>query len=282
MNPYFRAVGFSSNNLKPFMQDVAHTPDASFCLGRGTQDIQVECFKAYGDGFGLLARGTMDQEENIHMTFCQPYCTSGFDLPCAYVEVEALGEDHLVVTQDMESGNEFVFLLQNTLDYCDKAKKLHKVNQVNVSGLSLNGTVLLPVYRDAYSEEMRREENDFYREMMSRARTGDVNAQELLDIQESETAEMMYLRLKEEDFLSVVEGFFVPLDDDETSYTLLGDILETHKCENRLTKEVIHRLVLDVTGTRLTLFINARDITGVPQTGMRFMGRCKLYGQLVF
>lgn len=285
MNLYFRSIGFSNidshRELQQFIRAVSEAPDEQYILGKNNSDTYIECYKTYGERFGLMIRGNMDDKEDVTIDDCYPYSVASFDLSCSNVEIELVEGDYIVAACDDETGNELVFHLQNVLDYLEEDLTF-TAGKVNIVGMSLNGTVVLPVAKDEESLRIRREEDEFYREMSQKARAGDTDAQSMLDEQEAEMTETMRERLKEEDFLSVVEGFFMPMDDFETGYSILADIETVEALHNRHTNETIYKLLLNVTGTRLEVCINEDDLTGVPGPGMRFMGSCWLQGRLVY
>jgi hypothetical protein len=288
LNEYLRAIGLGEVNtdtrLSGLIKFVSANPDEQYILGKNNSDTYVEYYKQFGERFGLVLRGDIGEKEEVTIDRCSPYAIAERDMYCSHIEIENDdgGNVYVIIAEDEQTGNELVFHLQNVLDYLDVDKTPPKSNKVNIAGLSLNGTIVLPVIKDEYSEKLRYEEDLFYRELMHKVRQGDNEAKELLKIQESETTEMMRERLKTEDFLSVVEGFFIPNENNDTCYSLLGEIEFLEKLVNRKTNEGVYRLTVNVTGTPIEIYINESDIIGMPSIGMRFLGNCWLQGRLVY
>jgi hypothetical protein len=287
LNEYLRAIGLGEANtdasLNSLIRFVSANPDEQYILGRNNSDTYIEYYKRFGERFGLALRGDIGEQEEVTIDRCAPYAVAERDMFCSYIEIENSEDNvYVIIAEDEQTGNELVFHLQNALDYLDADKTPPKSNKVNIAGLSLNGTIVLPVIKDEYSEKLRYEEDLFYRELMHKVRQGDSEAKELLKIQESETTEVMRERLKTEDFLSVVEGFFIPNENDDTCYSLLGEIELFEKLVNRKTNEGVFRIIVNVTGTPIEIYINEVDLIGAPSVGMRFLGNCWLQGRLVY
>ncbi len=286
MDSYFRSIGFSHiknrRQVKELIKIVTENPDEQYVLGKNNSDVYFEYYKNYGENFGLVVRGSIDENENIKVANCYPYSYSNVELSCCNIETEFYNGEYIVIGEDENTGNELVFQMQNVLNFLDEDEDLKKVSKVNIAGLSSNGTIILPVMKDEESENMRQEEDANYRELMRKARSGDNSAKEMLDLQEAETTEIMRERLLEEDFLSVVEGFFMPISENETCYSILGDIEKINVINNIVTNETIYQLLINVTGTNIQVCINQQDLMGTPIIGMRFMGSCWLQGRIVF
>ena len=82
----------------------------------------------------------------------------------------------------------------------------------------------------------------------------------------------------DEDFLTVVEGFLMPSEEEEHFSFILGDVLEVHLAQNTYTDENLVVLTLNVAGTIMQLCINQADLEGMAVPGMRFLGACWMQG----
>ena len=286
MNLFLRAVGLGKIKnriqLNRLIRQIVTNPDEQYTLNKNTNALHVEYYKKFGMDFGLVARGTMTDANKVVIEHCRPYCFSPGYLECAYMETEYRKGEYFVLGEDEQTGNEWVFQLQNVLRFLNEDKVLPKPASVNIAGLCASGTVVLPVEKDEYGLRLRAEEDREYRDLVRKARNGDETAHALLTIREEETTSMMRERLLQEDFLTVVEGFMLPNEKSGAAYSILGDIISVLPRKNIVTEETVYQLCLDVTGTKLAVYINAEDLVGMPLNGMRFMGSCCLQGKIGF
>lgn len=295
MNAYLRVVGFSNidkGKVRKLIRSIEKNPDKRYIAGLGYNDVYVEYveyYKDYGDGIGIMGKGTLDQEENIYINTCEPYVYSDWDTEARYYFLEYLDDTSAVIIfEDEESGNELAFELQNTIEYKQNEQALTeygtdegKRKKINVAGLSLYGTIVLPVSKESVEDETQQDESIYYKNLVVKSRNGDEEAIELLTLYEQQTSEIIRERLDEEDFLSVVEGYILPSEEDELTYNILADIEKVDTIINPITGEEIYKLDLNIIGIRMQIFINKYDTTGFPIKGMRFMGGCKLQGKVI-
>lgn len=291
MDIYLRAVGFSNidkKDMETLIKTIGDHPDKRYILGLEYDKVYIEYYKTFGNGIGLIGKGTLDQNEMVSVDTCEPYVSSDWDTNIKRYSIEYIDETPIIVFEDASSENELAFQLQNTIDILKDEKKfasygidITKQKKVNVAGLSLYGTIVLPVVKDSFEEELQREESIYYKNLVVKSRNGDQKAAELLTLYEQQNTEIISERLQQEDFLSVVEGYFVPSDEDELSYSVLGNIEEVNVTINPFTEEEVYKLDMNITGIKMQIYINKFDVTGLPMKGMRFMGMCKLQGNVI-
>ncbi|MCL2616610.1 MAG: DUF3881 family protein [Defluviitaleaceae bacterium] len=258
---------------------VRNTPDKYHAHSRDDNTIFVEFDKAFSPGLGLKLRYTLNDSEELVGYDYQPYYAGGKPKAYVNIEIQNLDDEHIAIAEDLENGNELVFSLQNATEFASGDSVLDSAT-VRLAGLSCDATIVLPVLKDEESERLRQEEEDERREQLRKARQGDAEAIEKLEIADEEISNTIQERLAHEDFLTVVEGFFMPTEDDDTQYCLLGDITNVAECANDLTGERLYVLSLSVTGTPIDICVNTEDVAGLPSVGMRFLGTCWLQGRL--
>jgi len=261
------------------MAIVRETPDNYYAQSRDSERIYVEFDKVFGKGFGVRLRYALNGSEELIGYEYQPYYSGDTSKGYVNIEIQSMDGEHVVIAEDFDNGNELVFSLQNPLEYADGVSVLDRAT-IKLAGLSCDATIILPVVKDDLSEEMRREEELERREQLLKARQGDTEAIESLEMAEEETSSIIQERLAHEDFLTVVEGFFMPAEDDDTQYCILGDITDVTERTNTLTGERLYILSLNVTGSPIDICVNADDVAGMPSVGMRFLGTCWLQGSL--
>ena len=299
MDIFLRSIGFTRTKffekLGQIKKEVVEAPDKRVIFGCGEDGTYVEYYKMYGDGIGVLVRGVMDDDENVAIESCEAFAVSDEDTAVNKFIVEFVKSQPVIVFEDVGTGNELVFSLQNKIDYFrdeqgfidfgrsvlfTQAQGIEK-RKVNFCAMSVYGSIILPVYKDDQEDDEFLEVEAFYNNLVLRFKEGDDEAEEMLKLYAEETSGVISERLQEEDLLSVVEGYFLPMEGNETDYSVLGEITELSRIYNEFTGEEVVKLTLDITGSCIQLFINSRDLTGYPMPGMRFMGTCHLRGSVV-
>lgn len=309
MDVFMRSVGFTRigffENVANIKKEIAETPDKKVVLGYGTEGLFVELYKMYGNGIGILARGIMDDYENITIESCEAFAVAETDLAVNKYVVELANNQPLIVFEDVGTGNELVFALQNRIDYIKDeqrfinhgrsvlySKDLGIVKRkVNYVAFSVYGSIILPVHKpsggsfedteEVYEAAPKSGSGTGIQNPFIRLAQNDEEALELLQSYADEVMKDIGDRLEDEDLLSVIEGFFLPMGEKETDYSVLGEIEAIEQLTNERTKEKILRLSLNITGSKMQLLINNRDLVGHPIPGMRFMGTCRLRGTVL-
>jgi len=296
MDVFMRAVGFTRDNffknINRITKELEDKPDKKVVFDCGDLGLFVECYKMYGNGIGVLARGTVDNYDNLNIDSCEAFALCSRDFAVNKYIVEFAENQPLIVFEDIGTGNELVFALQNRIDYLRDEQKFINHGRsvtysrelgivkrlVNYAAFSVYGSIILPVYKE--NDEADGEAGnyeDISVRMQGVCSCGDLEQTDLDAALDADIAE----RLMDEDVLSVVEGFFLPMEESETDYSVLGEIEVVEEVENSLTGEKIISLSLNITGTKMQLFINSLDLMGHPQVGMRFLGTCRLRGGVV-
>jgi len=296
---FLRSVGFTRTKffekIDQIKKEVIEAPDKRVIFGCGEEGTYVEYYKMYGEGIGVLVRGIMDDDENVTVESCEAFATMEEDIAVNKFIVEFVNNQPVIVFEDIGTGNELVFSLQNKIDYFrdeqgfidfgrsvlfTQERGIEK-RKVNFCAMSVYGAIILPVYKDIQEDVEFSEDEAYYKSLVLRFKEGDDEAEEMLKIYAEETSYVISERLKDEDLLSVVEGYFLPMEDNETDYSVLGEIVALDRTFNEATGEEVIKLTLDITGSCIQLLINSRDLTGYPMLGMRFMGTCHLRGSVV-
>jgi hypothetical protein len=112
-----------------------------------------------------------------------------------------------------------------------------------MSGLSVEGKVILPTYRDA---------------------------------------EKKLSLLQCEDLYTIVESCFMPYGVECDQYSIIGEITEVDELENCITGEMIYSLTVKCNGLNFQVCINQKDLIGLPAPGRRFKGSVWMQGYAAF
>lgn len=289
MEQYLRAVGFKNHvendKIKDIVQDIINNPTEKYISNYGKDKIKVELFKEYGDEFGIIVRGELDENEEIKVFSIIPYKKGNLIMDIDEVDVIYANkkDDYYVYFEDIKTGNPITFYLQNVVDYLDIDEDEEAyVENIRLVALSNEGTVVLPINKDDVDKNLEQEEEEWRANLLELARDGDDEAIQLLEIDAEQSAELFKVRTKHEDLLTILEGFFIPYGLNDAEYSVLGTIQDFRIETNSLTKEEIYIFDLMCLNFDLQVCINKKDLVGIPSKGMRFKGICYVEGFLEF
>ena len=290
MHRYLRAVGFSKVHKREEYEALAQFTAECYQSEETTVTAEGEEFserrKAFADQMGLLARGVYDENDEYHMDYCIPYFSGKTErfYEDMTIERQAEKEAYCGVCDDMNLGVTLIFYLQNVTEYFNKkryGRSEKNVARVALSGLSVEGKILFPVYQKmpVMSEIKASQER---KKMLQAARDGDEDAIENLTLEDMDTYTMISKRIENEDILSIVMSHFMPCGVECDQYNVMGDILNVELRENNQTKEKIYVMTIEANGIILDVCINQQDLVGEPAVGRRFRGIIWLQGLVHF
>jgi hypothetical protein len=288
METYISAVGFNSIKKKKqwdaLIDQILNNPSKQFVTSHDKDHVFIEYFKEYGQRIGIVLRGLLDNDKDIDFETCDPYVEAKYTIDVSQVEVEQEDEySYFAVCEEEQTGTEIVFQLQNIIEYLEISEDSDAfIEGIRIVGLSSKGTVILPVEKTDSDIEYENEQKEWRKELLKRAKEGDEEAQEILDMEAEETAEIIEERLQYEDFLSVVEGYFIPIEYLDATYSILGTIKEVEAIVNNQTQEKIYWMLIETMEMKIEIAINEKELVGTPLVGMRFMGVCWIQGSVVF
>ncbi|WP_105618616.1 DUF3881 family protein [Vallitalea okinawensis] len=290
MIEYLSAVGLKEyvdeEKLQNLISKIVTSPTNKYITNfKDDQHIKVEYEKRYNDKMGLIVRGNLTDTEELVINFFMPYALSEETIDIVEADVEQRDQDFLyhVYCEDIETGTQMDFSLQNVMDFLDvEEEKGVYIEGTQLMGLSIDGKIILNVDKDEIETEMEIEEDEWRRELLKKARQGDEEAQELLEIEAEEIEDIIEERLQEEDLFSILEGFYMPIGSQDAMYSVLGTIKKVNEWENSLTGEIVYNMVIDSIGIVFEVCINKEDLVGEPMEGMRFLGTCWIQGKLLF
>lgn len=286
---YIRALGFSEFDAKDKAEDlvasIIEDPSAKYVWKTSEGEIFVEYYQEYGKGFGLVVRGTIDEDEEINVHSLVPSTRSAFIVETDEVDVLNREDKDIyhAFCEELDSGTPIAFYLQNLKEYNEVEKDEHVyVNGVRLSAYCVEGTVVLPIDKDQMDLLLEEEEEKLRKDLLDLARKGDEDAMNILDEEAEDASEALRERLKKEDILSVLEGYFVPVGDQDDIYSVLANIDTVELLTNRKTNEEIFHMVVTCMSIKLEVYVAKKDLIGQPTPGMRFKGTCWLHGEIDF
>lgn len=269
-------VGFSklenTESRYQVINDVINNSTNKSSIETNDEKKFVENKKQYGNHIGVIVRG-LQTDNKLTVTGIVPYADSVKKMPISDLSVEKVNlefvkeqqvvEDEYHVTfVNQDTDMEMTFYLQNVVDYLkNKNNKNGYYDGVSVSALAYGGKIVLPLCDDDEFEE----------------EIGLYSTYE--DDEEDEDGDDI---VAEGNILEDMEEFFVQSEKLDTVYHVLGKIKSVKELSNTTTKEKIYKLEVETMRMNLDVYINEKDLVGMPTAGMRFMGTCWLQGNVMF
>lgn len=291
MHKYLKAIGFTELKKKQEIREILKQTADEFDLQRAVSLDETSEFcelkKQYGDNVGISVYGEMDQDEIFEREYYVPYFEGSGITTYADVLVERRIEKEMYVgiCEDVKVGASIIFHIQNAIEYM-KEKQLgglaKKTTSVTLSGLGSSGMILFPISKDEHLEKTRKEEERNRMMLLSAARNGDQEAMESLTLDDIDTYSKVSKRLITEDIFTIVETYFMPYGVECDEYSILGEIIDLRKTQNKVTQETLYIMTLDVNELQFDVCIPEKEVMGVPEVGRRFKGNIWLQGKINF
>lgn len=289
MNKYMRAVGFSKyktrEQLNKLFEAARREPDIYHAFVDGESDTLFELTKMAGDGIGLTWSGIMEGKDT-QCEYCYPVVAGEEYMTKDSVSVEekVMGNSYTGAFEDLRAGVFIIFFLQNGIDYLERLRnsqgsKMDRM-EVSLSGLAVDGTILLPLASTEQGFKKRAREQRQRIKLLAAAKQGDEKAMESLAYQDMNTYTKVSKRIQTEDVFSIVESSFMPYGIECDQYSIIADIIKMEKVVNIFTEEEIWKLKLNYNGIIIDTCINSLDLVGEPAPGRRFKGNLWLQGAL--
>lgn len=290
MHSFLRAVGFSGlserRTLESLINEVCTSCDVRNAVKLDNGRAFVEYEKEFSPNCGLIVCGEMD-EMGFHRDYYFPYFKTDTVSSHADLIIEKHGEKDSFagICEDNRLETTLIFYLQNAAKY-QKEYQLNHVFGGNIStsftGLSTEGKILLPIWKNPGQELLDREAASNRNHMIAAARNGDQDAIESLTLEDMDTYSMISRRIQTEDVFSIVDTFFMPFGMECDHYQIMGEILSVNQVKNYRTKEKIYQLKLLCNDMEMDVCINEADLLGDPDVGRRFKGSIWLQGHINF
>lgn len=284
------AIGFSEIDKKymieQIVEEILDKPTKQQASRKKGKEIIAEYTKEFAEDIYVLVRVVVNEDEGesqVDVEQCEPYVDTQYVVEVATLSVEEAEDEYnyYVICEEKETGMEFIFWLQNVIEYHEVPKTERDFTQVKIAALAMEGTIILPIEKDEVDEDEQKAEKEKIKGILQKARAGDEEARTLLEQEEKEMDQQLKERLYEEDFLSIMSGYFIPTTLIDANYAILGEIKSIKTRKNKRTGEEVYLFTLDVNDMLLDVVINKKQLIGHPSVGMRFMGTCWLQGTIV-
>lgn len=291
LHRYLRAVGFSKAKTRKDLQEIISlsVKDASekayTTLDDDTLYSEYHCQVA--DRIGICVRGEYDENNKFLYDYCFPYLDGKGVSTYEDVSVERQLDklSFAGVVDDYKIGISIIFFLEKMityLKYLNTNRLPLQGTSLTLSGLSDQGTVLLPISKN--EEEVRRSLNYNLRKarMIREAVNGNEKAIESLTISDMDTINSVNRMAREEDIYSLVDTYFMPYGVECDLYSILGEITSYELVRNRYTGEEVYIMTLSVNDLVFDVCVNKEDVIGQVEVGRRYKGIIWLQGSINF
>lgn len=291
MHKFLRAVGFSKLNdrkeLQKLLTDIIVSSTDRGYTSNGENTLLAEFCRDFAENIGIAVCGEFDGEDKFTYNYYYPYLRGNVFSSAEDISVErhAAHESYAGICDDIKVGVSLIFYLQNMIPYV-KAQNAGllpiKGTTVNLSALSVNGTVMMPL-RKTEHDLIRNHKSLMHKSrLINKARKGDEEAIENLTLNDMDTYTAISKRILKEDVFSLVDTYFMPYGIECDHYSILAEILECNLVSNNLTGEEIYIMTVSCNDLTFDLCINKEDLYGEPAAGRRFKGSIWMQGIINF
>ena len=291
MHSYLRAIGFSQMKSQIEMDKLIE-----YILDNSTHDKMImtdnrtmyaEVSKEFAPNLGIALRGEYDDRGVFRLENYYPYY---FGKTVSTKEEVTFNKkvdnnSYTGMCDDIRVGVSLIFYLQNVLEYLglrNRKKSMGQGLSVLLTGLSLEGKILLGMEKKKKGRKNRAVEAKKRNQLLAEAREGNQEAIDSLTIDDIDLFAEISKRTKNEDIYSIVDSTFVPYGSESDNYMVLGTILDYKEMVNEYTKEELYVMVVECNELKFELCIAKVDLEGEPAIGRRFKGTVWMQGTVNF
>ena len=286
MHKFLRAIGFSNikkKDLNIILEEIIEHPE----IMRVTKDSDgnefAEISKSFGNGVGIMLRGSYDENDNFQMNYYVPYATAENISTQEQIDIEkhAEKESYAGVCDEVRLGVTLIFYLQNVADFLSEHRSnIHVKNLygATLSALSVEGKILLPIQQKVLEKQLASNKQEKRARLIAEAREGNEEAIENLSIEDLDTYSQISKRIRKEDVFSIVNTSFMPYGIESDQYSILGEIKYIEEIINPISNEKLYALEVECNDLLFKVTINQEDLLGEPAVGRRFKGNVWMQG----
>lgn len=290
MHSYLPTIGLSEiskKELKELLKIVEKSYDEKIVTEKENGEEFIEFSKEFAADCGLTVCGEYDEDGQFQVEYYFPYFRGSYitTRENVFVERKAEKESYSGACDDVRIGVTLIFYLANAGMFLKEkiSRDISKtITTLTLSGLSLDGRILLPIEKSLEQEEQRQKINRKRTQLLEEARNGNEEAMESLTMEDMDIYAMISKRIQTEDVLSIVESYFMPYGMECDRYHILGEIKDVEKVSNIVTGENLYQMMINCNDMEFSVCINEKDLLGIPEEGRRFKGIIWLQGILNF
>lgn len=282
-----RAIGFSNmkdrRKLRKLISGIVADSDRREYTTNEEDIIVAEFSKDFANNMGVSVCGEFDEEDNFVYEYYFPYLrptniTSNEEI-C--IERHGCQESYVGICDEIRVGVSLIFYVQNMIPYIKlkaTTKNPLKNASLSMSALSLNGTILMPIYKNEMVTATIVKDTIKRNTLINAAKNGDSTAMEALALSDMDIYANISRKVLKEDIYSLVDTFFMPYGVECDQFCIMAEILECELVKNQLTEEEIYKMTVICNDMIFDLCINKMDLVGEPKVGRRFKGSIWVQG----
>ena len=291
MHKFLRAVGFSKlkdrKELTKLITDSIQNAQKRSYVTTGENIILAEFARDFADGVGFAVCGEFDEEDKFIYEYYFPYLVPSNISTEEDINVErhAAQYSYAGICNEPRVGVTLIFYLQNMIPYVkyeNEARFPIRGTTLSLSALSIKGQILMPIAKTEEEIEVAKKKSNYRNKLINNARRGDETAIESLTLEDMDLYTSISKKIRKQDVYSLVDSYFMPYGVECDHYSVLGEIKETRRVENFLTKEHMHIMRINCNELEFDVCINEVDLLGEPAVGRRFKGNIWMQGFINF
>lgn len=300
MHLYNRAIGLKSIQSRKEMDDLVEKICKEAIASQRIEYLKPPKAEDYPDDGMLEAQINADLFEMGGLSVRGLYNPISGEFSVSYVFPYARGSvltmqynEELIVERQI-AGNAFlvhccmpfaelspIFYLMNQVEYLQNhVENVKDDGFFSMSALATEGKIIFPVMQ---SEKQKQECNALTQKrdsLVDKALSGDKEAIDNLMLDDYDTISDVCHRIEHEDLYSIVDSSFMPSGLECDLYSVVGNILYVSSFTNAVTGEEVLCLELECNNMDISVYINSKDLLGIPKEGYRFVGKIWLLGYI--
>ena len=292
MHRYLRAIGFSQlktrSQVNSLLASIIRNADEKKYTSIDDTDVMfAEYSKEFAENVGITVRGEYNEDNQFIFDYYFPYI-KGIQISSyedISIERHAEKESYAGVCDDIKVGVTLIFYLQNIISYL-KIKNAGRLpirgTSLILSGLSVEGRILLPIKKDAQDLKKIKQDNVNRSKLLIAAKHGDEQAMESLTLEDLDTYSNLSKKILTQDVYTLVDSYFMPYGVECDQYSILGEIMDYEYVTNKVTKERLCQMTINCNDLIFDICINTADLIGEPEIGRRFKGVIWMQGMINF
>ena len=289
MHRFLRSVGFRTYTKKRDIEKMLSELEKTALRRRieiDTDENLCELRAELAPGMGIVLVGEVDEQGSFHREFYYPYLSSSDISSKAECSIQRHieKETYAGLLDEYRVGISLIFYLENGFEYRERKlnKSSRRVEAVNLTGLAIDGKILLPLHKTRKQIELAKVAAKDRTNLIEAAKNGDEDAMETLTIEDIDMYSQISRRAMKEDLYSIVDSCFMPCGIECDQYSVIGEITHIEEKKNSFTGEMVYDLTLDCNDMLFHVGIGAEDLMGEPKVGRRFKGQIWMQGAVKF
>ncbi len=287
MHKFLRAVGFSKiedrKELSEIITASIQNADKRLYVTTMHDGIIAEFEKNFAEDIGIAVCGEFDDNDKFIYEYYYPYLipTDVSTEEDLNVERHAAQISYAGICNEPRVGVTLIFYLQNMIPYIKYENEDNfpiRGTSLSLSALSIKGQILMPIAKTDEEKEVAKKKTNYRNKLINNARRGDENAIESLTLDDMDLYTSISKKIRSQDVYSLVDSYFMPYGVECDHYSVLGEIKETKKVINKMSKETVHIMRINCNDLEFDLCINDKDLLGEPAIGRRFKGNIWMQG----